>query len=127
MIVNKMSLFKTIFKHLIIACFLGLIMIGCSNQDIQEELESNIILPPQNQEIWEGEIVYFEGIASGGAPPYTYHWNFGVGIPPSSKRKPGKIVFSYEEAHKVLFTVKDSKNNTNTDFVRIIVKRKEMF
>ena len=103
--------------------------------DIQEGL---IVLSPQphnyaeylaglHQEIWEGEIVYFEGSASGGTPPYTYTWKFGVGILPSKKRMPGETLFNYEGVYIVRLTVKDSKGRVNTDSVSIVVKRKEVF
>ena len=122
-----MSLLKKIYKHLIIIVILELVTIGCGNQEKQEALKSNIISPPKNQDIWEGEMVYFEGAASGGTPPYTYSWKFGAGIPPSKKKIPGETLFNYEGAYNVRLTVKDSKGHVNTDSVRIVVKRKEVF
>ncbi len=121
-----MRLFRIIYNSLIIACIIGLINLGCSKKDTYEELKSNIILPSQNQEVREGEIIYFEGAASGGTPPYTYKWNFGEIFSPSSKKTPGKMAFNYEGAYKILFTVKDSKGITDIDFVYIFVQSKEV-
>ena len=90
-----------------------LIIIGCTNQDKTLELRAEITLPSLDQEIWEGEIVFFEGIASGGTPPYTYIWDFGKTMPPIKNKESSQVVFNYEGAYKVLFTVKDSKVNKN--------------
>ena len=75
----------------------------------------------------DGEIVFFEGAASGGTPPYSYTWTFGAGIPPSKKKIPGETHFYYEGVYNVRFTVTDSKGYEDTDSVRIVVQRKEMF
>ena len=122
-----MRLFNILYICLVTAFILELIMIGCVNQEKQEALKSNIISPPKNQDIWDGEIVFFEGAASGGTPPYSYTWTFGAGIPPSKKKIPGETHFYYEGVYNVRFTVTDSKGYEDTDSVRIVVQRKEMF
>ncbi len=122
-----MAPLKKIGNHFIITVIIGLTILGCINQDQKQALQSNIISPPQNQRIVEGEMVYFEGATSGGYPPYTYNWEFGPDISPSVKKTPGKIFFNYEGAYSVIFTVKDSKGHVNTDRVNIIVQRREMF
>jgi len=121
-----MSVLKIVYKHLMVACVLGLITIGCDNRDRDKALKSIILFPHQNQKIWEGEMIYFEGVVSGGISPYMYSWDFGVGILPSSNQKPGKIVFNYEGAYDVLFTVKDSAGHMDFDFIYVVVKRKEV-
>jgi len=68
--------------------------------------------------------VFFEGIVSGGTPPCSYIWDFGKTMPPVKKDKSGPVIFNYEGSYKVLFSVKDSKGNEDTDFVRIIVSPK---
>ncbi len=110
-------------KTIIILFILGLITTSCAKH---EALDAEIVTPAQGLEITEGQAVYFEGSASGGAPPYTYAWDFSVVAPPSTNHNPGKIVFNFEGAYKVVLTVKDSAGDMNTDFVRIIVKGKTM-
>ena len=120
-----MSLLKKIFECLSLICIFCLIILGCSNKDKYEELKANIIPPVQDYvKIKEGEKLYFQAAASGGVPPYKYSWDFSVVAPPSSEKNPGEIVFNWQGAHKVLLTVKDTKSNINTDFVRIIVEGK---
>jgi PKD domain len=99
-------------------------MVACAEQDKNMGLEAAITLPLQDQEIREGELVFFEGSASGGMPPYAYHWDFGKTMPPIQRKVTGQIVFNFEGAYKVLFTVKDSKGDESTDSVRIIVSPK---
>jgi hypothetical protein len=97
--------------------------LSCFNKDKIEELRANILAPDKDHiEIIEGEKLYFKAEASGGNPPYTYSWDFSVIAPPSSEKNPSGIVFNCPGAYKVLLTVKDTKNNIKTDFVRIIVE-----
>jgi hypothetical protein len=120
-----MSLLKKIFEYLSLICIFCLITLGCSNKDNYEELKANIIAPAQDHvKIKEGEKLYFQAAASGGVPPYKYSWDFSAVAPPNSEKNPGEIVFSWQGAYKVLLTVKDTKSNINTDFVRIIVEDK---
>lgn len=117
------TLLKKIFGYLALICIFCLITLGCSNKDKYEELKANIIAPAQDHiEIVAGEKLYFQAAASGGVPPYKYSWDFSVAAPPSSEKNPGEIVFNWQGAYKVLLTVKDTKSNINTDFVRIIVE-----
>jgi len=117
-----MSLLKKIIKLLSLICICGLITLGCADKDKYEALQADIVTPAQDREIIEGEKLYFQGAASGGMQPYLYSWDFSVVAPPSSEKNPGEIAFNYKGAYKVLFTVKDTKGNIHTDFVRIIVE-----
>ena len=119
---NILSRLKIWVKFLLIAFVLGVSAAGCAGNDKIEDLEAEIVLPRHDMEIKEDETIYFEGAAGGGVPPYTYSWDFGVGIPPSNEYKPGLVGFKYEGAYKVLFYVKDAQGKTRSDFVRIIVK-----
>ena len=114
---------KYVKKSTIAVCILGLITLGCLKH---EALTAEIVTPAQDIEITEGKAIYFEGSASGGVPPYTYGWDFSVVAPPSMEISPGKIVFNFEGAYKVVLSVKDSAGNMDADFVRIIVKGKMM-
>jgi hypothetical protein len=98
---------------------------GGPPHDKVEDVTAKIVLPRHDMEIKEDETVYFEGEAVGGAPPYTFRWDFGVAIPPNNTYKPGLVGFRYEGAYKVFFYVKDAHGNTGSDFVRIIVKPKQ--
>jgi hypothetical protein len=117
-----MALLKNIFKLLALICVCSLITLGCAEKDKYEALKADIVTPAQDREIIEGETLYFQGAASGGTPPYLYRWDFSVVAPSSSKQNPGEIAFNYKGAYKVSFTVKDTKGNIHTDFVRIIVE-----
>jgi len=111
--------------HKLITILIILVIItGCTSQNEEIELKTKITLPSIDQNIWEGEIIFFEGIASGGTPPYTYIWDFGKTMPQIKKKESGQVVFNYEGAYKVLFIVRDSKGNENIDSVRIIVNPK---
>ena len=118
-----MSVSNDKYSPILLLC-LFLIITGCTNQEKTIELRAEITLPSMDQEICEGGIVFFEGVVSGGAPSYTYIWDFGKTMPPIKKEKTGPVIFNYEGAYKVLFTVKDSKGNEDTDLVRIIVSPK---
>ena len=111
------------YSFLLWICLL-LMVIGCGNREKTPELRAEITLPSMDQEIREGEIVFFEGVVSGGTPPCSYIWDFGKTMPPIKKDKSGPVIFNYEGAYKVQFLVKDSKGNEDTDSVRIIVSPK---
>jgi hypothetical protein len=118
------TLLKKISKNFLLICIFCLIALSCSNRDKFEELKANIVAPDQDHiEIMEGEKLYFIAEASGGFPPYKYSWDFSEVAPPSSEKNPGGIAFNWNGAYKVLLTVKDTKNNIKTDFVRIIVEK----
>ena len=97
---------------------------GCDDKEEYAALKADILLDLRHMEIFQGEEVYFSCEAVGGLPPYTYGWNFGVGIPPSSQKIPGFIAFNFQGTTKVILTVKDSRGVTREDFVYINVKQK---
>lgn len=111
---------KTVFMF----CILALVLAGCTGKETLDPLQARIITPPVDQEIMEGETLFFQGEGSGGRPPYAFSWDFGVVAPSSSENNPGEIAFNYEGAYSVAFTVKDAAGNTKTDSVRIIVEHK---
>lgn len=113
---------KKIFEYLSLIFIFCLITLGCTNKDKYEELKANIISPVQDYiEISVGERLYFQAASSGGIPPYEYSWNFCLVALSSMEKNPGEIVFNFEGVYDVLLTVKDTKSNTSTDFVKIIV------
>jgi len=114
-----MRVFSSLKPLIIIICVSGVIAVSCAKQ---EALTAEIVTPGRDLEITQGNEIYFEGTAAGGVPPYTYAWDFSLVAPPSAEDVPGKIVFNYEGAYKVVLTVTDSTGNMNRDFVRIIVK-----
>lgn len=117
------TLLKKIFENFSLICIFCLITLSCSSSDKFEELKADIIAPDQDQiEIKEGEKLYFQANASGGVPPYRFSWDFSVVASPSSEKNPIGIVFNFPGAYKVFLTVRDTKSNIKTDFVRIIVK-----
>lgn len=97
---------------------------SCTEKDRYKALQVDILLDKEHIEIFQGEDVYFSCEAFGGLPPYTYSWNFGVGIPSSSQKVPGFIAFKFEGTTKVTLTVKDSRGTTREDFVYVEVKKK---
>jgi hypothetical protein len=113
-----------IYNGLIIILSVFLIIIGCTNKGNTSGLRADITLPAYDQNIWEGDIIFFEGIASGGTPPYAYSWDFGKIMPQIKKKESGQVVFNYEGAYNVIFTVIDSKGDRSIDSVRIIVSPK---
>jgi hypothetical protein len=122
---NIFSRVKILAKFVLAVCVWGILAAGCAGNDKVEDVEAKIVLPRHDMEIKEDETVYFEGEAGGGTPPYTFRWDFGVGIPPSNIYKPGLVNFKYEGAYKVFFYAEDARGNTGSDFVRIIVKPKQ--
>ena len=120
----QITLLKKIFENFSLICIFCLITLSCSNRDNFEELKANIVAPDQDHiEIIEGEKLYFIAEVSGGVPPYKYSWDFSAVAPSSSEKNPGEIVFNWHGAYKVLLTVKDTKSNIKTDFLRIIVEK----
>ena len=127
LIIDNMKNLKCIFRITAIGVVLGLIISGCGNEGNNEPLKSIISTPPRNQEIKEGEMIYFEGNGSGGVLPYSYIWNFGVGFKQSSEKVPGARVFNYEGAYKVTLTVIDLKGKTDISSIGIFVNPKDEF
>jgi PKD repeat protein len=67
-----------------------------------------------------GETVNFYGSATGGAPPYSYSWNFGDGSPTSNLQNPTHS-YSTTGTKTVVLTVTDSCSSTDTDTIQITV------
>jgi PKD repeat protein len=65
-------------------------------------------------------VVTFTGGAQGGAPPYTYAWNFGDGTPISTVQNPSHI-FAQSGTYPVVLTITDAKGNhaSNTILVQV--------
>jgi hypothetical protein len=119
-----MKNFQQICRAAMFGFFLGLFFWGCGAQSKDQPLKSIISAPPRNQEIRVGESVYFEGDATGGLPPYSYLWNFGVCFSQSSEKTPGELIFQYEGAYKVKLSVIDSEGKTDVASVNIFVQPK---
>ncbi|HHH80352.1 MAG TPA: PKD domain-containing protein, partial [Thermoplasmatales archaeon] len=66
------------------------------------------------------EPVQFYGIATGGLPPYTYHWEFGDGTT-SDEQNPLHI-YRTPGQYNVALTVTDSEGNTDSDVTFAVVK-----
>ncbi len=64
--------------------------------------------------------VNFDAIIRGGVPPYTYHWDFGDGTPPSNEAKP---THTYTESgvYTAKLTVTDSLGLTAETTIKISV------
>jgi len=60
-----------------------------------------------------GNAIQFYGSASGGVPPYSWHWNFGDGST-SSQQNPTHV-YTSEGTYTVTLTVTDSDGNTSID------------
>jgi len=65
----------------------------------------------------EKNTVNFEGIASGGAPPYSWHWDFGDGET-STDQNPTHT-YDEEGEYKVTLTVTDSNEDTGEDTITV--------
>jgi len=110
-------------SFIFVVCIL-MVLVGCTEPKKTIELKAEITLPSRDQEIWEGDVVYFKSAAAGGAPPYSYCWDFGKTIPQCLQPKTDRISFDYEGAYRVVLTVKDTAGNKASDTVRIIVNPK---
>jgi len=66
-----------------------------------------------------GDTVNFGGSATGGAPPYTWSWDFDDGG--SSPNEDPSHVFTTEGTYNVELTVTDQCFNTDTDNVVVVV------
>ena len=115
--INKLYIFILSFFILFASNY------GCDDKKF-EELKVDILLDRKYIDIFQGEEVYFSCKAVGGLSPYTYSWNFGVGIPSSSVKTPGLIAFQFESTKKIILTVKDSTGITSEDYVYINVKKR---
>jgi hypothetical protein len=81
-----------------------LLFIGCmDNADQLKPLTAEITLPERDQEIWEGELVYFEAGVTGGLSPVSYSWDFSIVHPSISNIKTGPITFGFEGAYSLQY------------------------
>jgi PKD repeat protein len=60
-----------------------------------------------------GDLIQFEGSASGGDPPYTWFWNFGDGD--TSTQQNPTHTYSEPGLHDVILVVTDSLSNEGSD------------
>ena len=69
-----------------------------------------ILDPPQNLTINAGQIVNFQGVATGTgvAPPFSYFWNFGGAAPNSAIQNPGSIRFGVPGTYFIQLSVSDN-------------------
>ena len=69
-----------------------------------------ILDPPQNLTINAGQIVNFQGVATGTgvAPPFSYFWNFGGAAPNSAIQNPGSIRFDVPGTYFIQLSVSDN-------------------
>ena len=67
-----------------------------------------------------GELVIFNGRASGGVPPYSYFWDFGDGT--TSTEENPHHVYERPGTYTVTLTVTDSRGNEATDTMQVTVK-----
>lgn len=85
------------------------------------EVKAHIISPDGDIEIQVGESVYFNGYATDGEPPDTYHWDFDGAAPDSHEDRPGDILFDTKGVYLITFTVVDSWEDVAKDTVTIYV------
>ncbi|QTA78801.1 Peptidase C13 domain-containing protein, NHL repeat-containing [Desulfonema limicola] len=81
-------------------------------------LSATIISPTPGYTIDEGEIIHYKGFASGGNPPYKYHWNFSN---KESDSLEGSVVFEKSGQYNIVFKITDStKNKAETSIIIIV-------
>lgn len=98
---------------------------ACTNNSDLEPLKAKIISPKNDVNLKKEESVFFKGFASGGTPPYSYFWNFGLAASDSSSQNTGEVIFNYEGAYMVTLTVTDSNGTKDSASVRILVTSSE--
>ena len=99
---------------------------ACSSNSNFEALEAKIISPKNDVNLKKEESVFFKGFASGGTPPYSNLWNFGLAASDSSSQNTGEVMFNYEGAYMVTLTVTDSNDTKDSASVRILVTSSEL-
>jgi hypothetical protein len=69
------------------------------------------------------DLIQFHGLATGGVPPYTWHWDFGDGST-STKQNP---IYMYAEPgeYTVTLTVTDTEGNSDDDTTTAIIEDDE--
>ncbi len=70
----------------------------------------------------EGEPIQFQGDASGGVPPYSFHWDFGNGDT-SEEEDP---IYTYDDpgVYQVILTVTDDAQTTDDDETTATINEK---
>jgi len=66
------------------------------------------------------EPLQFTGSATGGIPPYSWHWDFGDGN--TSDEESASNIYSISGNYTVTVTVTDNENNCTSDTTKAIIK-----
>ena len=122
-----------IFRHVSIRIFLlalvllAMILSGgaCSKDNNTIALKAKITSPGIDIEIYEGETVFFKGLATNGSPPYKFLWHFGSDLPDASGQYVQETVFNFEGSYTVTLTVTDSNGDKDIDTASIVVIPKD--
>ena len=98
---------------------------GLSNQDIYPQMVpiTDIILSANTHGPYKGVInssIQFIGSATGGFPPYTWHWDFGNGN--TSDEQNPQFVYDALGNYNITLTVNDSEGNSDCDITTIAIK-----
>ena len=83
---------------------------------ISEELSADANGPYHGK---VNEDIQFHGSASGGSPPYSWHWDFGDGA--TSNEQNPKHAYNKAGNYIATLTVTDSEGNTANDTAQVIV------
>lgn len=112
----------------LVVATLPLLLIGCGEDSVlQPDLTpaAKIDSPSSGIAIVVGESVDFQGSVIGGKPPCTYSWDFGGGAASSSEEDPTHIIFRDVGVYAITFTVEDSSDNVDSDYIVVRVLKAE--